>query len=333
MSEERLDYIDLIKGFGIFLVILGHAMIPRSPWIYSFHVPLFFFISGFMYKDRPFKANLASKLKKMYFPFVTFNVVTWLFFYLIAVLNHDTVAHSTYLNLYRTIIGFDISVPQNGPLWFLLCLFTVSVIYIFISLLKNEYLKLAAVLAVTVSGYFISQRFSDLPFKIEAAMMMIFFFYAGNLSCRFKLSEKIDRLKGIAIFNISVLFSYLNFILNYYNLRISGIERISVLENSYGNIFLFYISAFCAILFTAVILKKIGRIGIINYLGMNSLIILCIHYPILQYVERIHPAFLGSSILFDLISSLITVVLCVPVIYLISRIKLHNPGKVKSFLT
>ena len=53
MKCDRLIYIDILKAFGIFLVILGHVLNdnkhPVSHFIYSFHMPLLFFVSGFLF--------------------------------------------------------------------------------------------------------------------------------------------------------------------------------------------------------------------------------------------------------------------------------------------
>ena len=54
---ERLVFIDNAKGIGIILMILGH--IPNMPeffhsWIYSFHMPLFFFISGYLFNEKKY---------------------------------------------------------------------------------------------------------------------------------------------------------------------------------------------------------------------------------------------------------------------------------------
>ena len=55
--EKRLDYIDKLRGFAIILVVLGHLYLPNTKegnlhpmaeMIYSFHMPLFFFISGYL---------------------------------------------------------------------------------------------------------------------------------------------------------------------------------------------------------------------------------------------------------------------------------------------
>ena len=47
----RVDWIDLTKGIAIFLMVCGHIGLPGalSNWIWSFHMPLFFLMSGLLY--------------------------------------------------------------------------------------------------------------------------------------------------------------------------------------------------------------------------------------------------------------------------------------------
>lgn len=66
MSAKRLDYIDAAKAIAIILVIIGHSnwlsAIPRvGRMIYSFHMPLFFIISGFFWKY----TEIGTSLKNM----------------------------------------------------------------------------------------------------------------------------------------------------------------------------------------------------------------------------------------------------------------------------
>ena len=44
---KRLDQFDYLKGLGIILVLWGHTLCPPAikTFIYSFHMPLFFFLS------------------------------------------------------------------------------------------------------------------------------------------------------------------------------------------------------------------------------------------------------------------------------------------------
>lgn len=61
--KERLNYIDYMKTSGIYLIVLGHMFpCPGTNFIYSFSVPLFFFISGFLfYQSDSFNTFLRKK--------------------------------------------------------------------------------------------------------------------------------------------------------------------------------------------------------------------------------------------------------------------------------
>ena len=71
---ERIEYIDLIKGVGIILVLLGHLPINETlhMQIYSFHMPLFMFISGlvaFNRSDYGFWSYFKQKFFRLLIPF------------------------------------------------------------------------------------------------------------------------------------------------------------------------------------------------------------------------------------------------------------------------
>ncbi|NJB83255.1 fucose 4-O-acetylase-like acetyltransferase [Wenyingzhuangia aestuarii] len=50
-NQKRVEWIDIFKGIGILLVVIGHSTIPKelSWWIWSFHMPLFFTMSSYQY--------------------------------------------------------------------------------------------------------------------------------------------------------------------------------------------------------------------------------------------------------------------------------------------
>ena len=97
--KQRLEYLDLLKGFAIFLMVMGHflswtfapeakltagAVFVRN-LIYAFHMPLFFFISGYlMHLKRESKYDFAfcktivkKRLRSLMLPGVTFMVLTY----------------------------------------------------------------------------------------------------------------------------------------------------------------------------------------------------------------------------------------------------------------
>lgn len=65
MQLQRLEWIDITKGFAIILMVFGHSSIPKSisNYIWSFHMPLFFIISGFLYNASKYKSPLSLSKK------------------------------------------------------------------------------------------------------------------------------------------------------------------------------------------------------------------------------------------------------------------------------
>lgn len=91
----RVDWVDTAKGLGIVLVVLGHVMRGLGSahlmswtstiefidlWIYSFHMPLFFFLSGlFLFGSatkRPFSDFSSDKLRTIAYPYFIWSILT-----------------------------------------------------------------------------------------------------------------------------------------------------------------------------------------------------------------------------------------------------------------
>ena len=66
--QERKKYIDILKGIGIFYVILGHVTHTSFlfRYIYSFHMPLFFFISGMLFVPSLYKEESEQSADSLY---------------------------------------------------------------------------------------------------------------------------------------------------------------------------------------------------------------------------------------------------------------------------
>lgn len=81
MKSEQWKWVDIAKGIGIILVFLGHFDIPNilRVEIYTFHIPLFFFLSGVVFNsDKPIKRFLGDEAKRMIVPYYC-----WAFFYFV----------------------------------------------------------------------------------------------------------------------------------------------------------------------------------------------------------------------------------------------------------
>ena len=83
MTKQRLEYIDIIKGIGIFLVVLGHVTTNQNVYHfnYAFHMPLFFIISGMFLHDKP--QFIRKQAKSLLLPYFSFGLLTYLYWWLV----------------------------------------------------------------------------------------------------------------------------------------------------------------------------------------------------------------------------------------------------------
>lgn len=127
-NKTRLDYIDVSKGIGILLVVLGHLAIPSKlfDFIFSFYMPLFFIISGILlfYNNRWQTDNLQftikRKIKSILWPYIVFSILAIIVD--IVIFKHYTFTEN-YLFSFFTLTGI-------GELWFLSALFIGEIVFI-----------------------------------------------------------------------------------------------------------------------------------------------------------------------------------------------------------
>ena len=98
--------VSIAKGIGIMLMVLGHTFFSVYGYtvIYMFHMPLFFFLSGYCFKEshlEDFRNYAKKRISRIYVPFVKWG--------LIFLLLHNIFFH---LNIYNDIFGFEGEVSQ-----------------------------------------------------------------------------------------------------------------------------------------------------------------------------------------------------------------------------
>lgn len=80
MNYNRDVSVDVCKGIGIMLMVLGHSGIPKygHDFIYMFHMPLFFFLSGYCFNEKyidDIGAFIIRKLKTLWKPYVQYGLL------------------------------------------------------------------------------------------------------------------------------------------------------------------------------------------------------------------------------------------------------------------
>ena len=132
---KRIEYIDILKGIGIILVVLGHVTKNEalSSFIYAFHMPLFFYIAGMFLRDKP--GFTKSHARSLLIPYIFFGFISFVYWILIELRFRDLGGGSKISELINLI--YPTSMHQcNVVLWFLPCLFIGCIITNFINYLN-----------------------------------------------------------------------------------------------------------------------------------------------------------------------------------------------------
>ena len=133
--SRRLDEIDAVRGFAILLVVLGHSItkVPvdlqsnyyleiLSHVITSFHMPLFFFLSGYCFKYvSDYKNRIKNIIIRFGVPYIFYNILDTL---PRTILGNGLITETK--SLYTSI--FDVMFC-GGKLWYLYSLAIMLIIY------------------------------------------------------------------------------------------------------------------------------------------------------------------------------------------------------------
>lgn len=191
MRTGRLTHVDMMKAIGMVLVVVGHAP-GLDPFIkhviYSFHMPLFFFISGLLLTEAklalPYRAYFSALWKGLALPYLFFFVVSYLYW----LPTHDMAASAVkYVGmgwqapLMGILVGNGDALFVNVVLWFFTCLFTASLIFF----AARKYFS-AAFLLVALNGLGVvfvllyDRSWPRLPWGLDNAVVAIAFYSAGH---------------------------------------------------------------------------------------------------------------------------------------------------------
>lgn len=330
LSKNRIDWIDTAKGIGILLVVFGHAFTMENSlikiYIYSFHLPLFFFLSGLLFKYEKYKsyfAFLSSKVKTLIVPYLFFCITSYIVGYIIKLKSgpFDPVIVPTI----KSIVfgdGSHLAQLNNVALWFLPCLFITEHIFFFIikASRQTRNITISLVVLPVVGILFSIYVKKHIPWSANVAIIASTFYGLGYLSYRFKatvdhfVSNKMNGLVSSALFFISFVASLLN-------------GRVDMNSNFYGNPILFYISALAGVAIYIKLSTLIDKVKFINYIGRNSLIIFGTHFLVFQLIANYNllkfiynPYFKIQDDVYTnlMLYTIIGIVLTIPLIYVIN---------------
>lgn len=200
------DYgIDWLKAFAIVLMVLGHAIqyslvsnfdsniIFRL--IYSFHMPLFIFISGYLISPGKNIGFLWKQFKLLIIPFLLWMVL-YSFYYRRMDLHNGNwaILPNYYLQVFQS--------PGKGGLWFLWALYVIDVFYFFLR--KSRYFYLLSG-AVVMLMYALTPSFPALNYYGLGLFKIYYpYFLLGCLLRQYQIADKIKKWQVVLLVVVMV---------------------------------------------------------------------------------------------------------------------------------
>ena len=322
MTGGRIKELDVIKAVGIFLMIFDHVWWGDLAHIYiqSFHMPVFFIVSGYLWKPGQNTSRITRRrFKTIMVPYFSFAVL-----YLL-ILTGASIAGVTDRSIslaLRAVLLFPTDM-QNMPfapaLWFLPCFYFCNVIYVFLTD-KLGFYKWIAIIVLAIGGFTYS-TLTDymLPFTLEPIMVTPLFLLIGEFirNNNDNIFHWIDRYW----FLISLIFldSILVFINGSCDLR----------SARYHNCALYIVDAVLGTLILWGITRKIielQKIGGVTYLSIYSISFLCLNQFVIMLCEKLVTHIMDNGNLIGLIilkciTLIITLIVCIAMNELIKKSK------------
>ena len=226
-NPQRNEIWDILKGIGIFAVVVGHSGCPKPLlcFISAFHMPLFFIISGILLNDLYFENKsffVKKRIKSLYIPFVKWSIIFILLHNLFFNLGVINALYGYVGDVDRLYSIYDIAyslmvalVSMNtfehllGALWFIKALFVGSILFVFLGskiILKNRLFLSILILFFCVVNIIVKNQFPLINFCEIRFVGHNEFFATFFISLGFLIKQYIHHLRGFKICVISGIF-------------------------------------------------------------------------------------------------------------------------------
>ena len=270
-TKKRLIHMDIAKGIGILAIILGHTNEIFVKFVFPFHVPLFFFISGyFLSRKKDSGLYIKEKAQQLLIPYGLTCLVLMGEHTLLAVLRgrdwKKAIMNSFLSALYGSGSSANktlFSIEPIGAIWFLLALFWSFLLIVILLTIVRFMLPIILFLAVISV---ISCHYFYLPWSVQSGMTASVYVYLGlKLRDRIRFNSFSIAMTGLVTLALEIFFNIsLSIAQNHFDAY--GITAI-------GALLIIYL-----VIWISKMLVNVKMIGeLLSYLGRNTLPLLCFH--------------------------------------------------------
>jgi acyltransferase len=326
---KRLDWIDQARGLSIFLVVYGHNFPVNEPYIYSFHVPLFFLIAGMFHPEKVDLATVKRRAKMILIPYFVWAIALFLFWYFFGRNYGDSAGMQ--LSPLDNFIG--IFYAQGGPeymdwgipMWFLPCIFLVFMFFSLIKKINNHLAATLVFLGMVCAGFFWPVLTGiHLPWSLDVALVAMGFYGIGHA-----LKEQFIGLTQLKTLAFMIMLFVIHLAAFYYNTTKPDMYR-----SIYGNEILFFIGGLTGSVAYILFFKLVPVFKFLGYLGRHTIVLLATHSRMLTVLKFMMMLIMGVTFFSfteteKFILSVIQVIMVIPIIWLVNKYAPILDGKIK----
>ena len=212
MAKERINSILILQGWAMLWVIIGHAPLDSASgnptlvqWLYdiaySFHMPLFVFVSGYLFqltriaRNTPYGDMMCEKLTRLGIPYTVFTIIAMAFKTLIPA----AVKRQSEISLKE--FAYAMICPSDGPLselWFVMMLLGLFAMYP----LWKEYggkIKAVIIIIALVLIYHIIPDFKPNILSASSICRHAVYFALGVFASRYRGEKLFSRKNIVAV--------------------------------------------------------------------------------------------------------------------------------------
>lgn len=285
---NRIEQIDIIKGVGILLMIMGHINFGEAfdIWIHAFHMPIFYVMSGYLFKSevQTTEEFVVKKARQLLLPYFAFSALGFLMAYVLYGAN--AIDFWSKLN----DVFFDPNIggaPVVGAVWFFPVLFWINVIFHFLHKYfgHNDYVLFVITLIIGFMAMLAAKLYNiHLPMGLDAALVGVAFAGTGYFLKQMSQSKIV-----LSIFNMNAIIFIVFVVCHGCLIFLNGL--VNFRAGIYQNVFLSWFNAVLGTILLwnlanclsrimnkwkkANIIREIAEIGehSITFVSLNGLII------------------------------------------------------------
>ncbi|MCL5459431.1 acyltransferase family protein [Loigolactobacillus coryniformis] len=300
IHKKRVVWIDISRGIAIISVIIGHSLGNYFPnylasVIFAFHMPIFFILSGYLYREKSFSSIFKNNFFNLILPYFAVILIETVILIVCRFLPNPLLYSrfgSLKQLLFAAIYGiggaavtpWKNNIPWIGAIWFLLAMFFGSQIFNLIMQVKfkqhNVFYRGLLVLLLAFLGA-VSAHYLTLPFSLNAALMAQVFFFTGYLIREYKVLTEISNY----FYVILVLVWLLSSTTGLFTMSMATSNNVTFVSVIGG-----VVGSLCVMRFSMALEKHLQHNvlwlqRVLVFWGSRSLIILCFHLVDLDSVQ------------------------------------------------